>query len=213
MSPITVAAFLCALTYLVLTPRPASLARSTVKTASVALLAGAAALADAPVYLTLALALCALGDWLLSRETEPTFMAGIGAFAAGHIAYITLFLTRPEADPARIVTAWGLWIALALVALGGVMAVFLAPRAGALKGPVLAYIPIIVGMGIAALTVPGDGTLAFVLPAAIVFIVSDSILACDKFLLPDGHPARQLTPFAVWATYWTAQAGFFAAFT
>ena len=50
---------------------------------------------------------CATGDALLSRETETTFMAG--AFAAGHLAYIALFLTHPASDPALKLTPCMVW--------------------------------------------------------------------------------------------------------
>ncbi|AAV94628.1 membrane protein, putative [Ruegeria pomeroyi DSS-3] len=201
----------CALAYLAMTARPASLMRSAVKTASVALLALMVLVSGGPVLLVLALALCALGDWLLSRETEATFMAGVGAFAAGHLAYVALFLTHPASDTGQLAAQWPLVAGLA--ALGLVMASLLAPRAGDLKGPVLAYVPIILGMGLAALTLPQAGVLAWVLPAAAAFIASDMILATEKFLLPPGHPALRLTPYLVWPLYWGAQMGFALALT
>ncbi|WP_246139412.1 lysoplasmalogenase [Falsiphaeobacter marinintestinus] len=205
-----IAAGLCALAYLPLSPRTETLIRSAIKTASVALLALAAGLAQAPILLTLALALCALGDWLLSRPGDRAFMAGIGAFAAGHLAYVALFLTRPDMDPSHLSANPQLWIALALVVLGVIMASRIAPRAKDLRGAVLAYIPIILSMGFVALTLP-LGTL--VLPAALAFVASDTVLATEKFLLADDHPARRWTPYAVWPLYWLAQAGFWMAFS
>jgi uncharacterized membrane protein YhhN len=94
--------------------------------------------------------------------------------------------------------------------LGGLAARILAPKAGALKGPVLAYIPIILGMGLAALTL-GEGR-GLVLAAAFAFVFSDLILATEKFLLPGGHGLLRWTPYAIWVLYWGAQFGFFAAF-
>ncbi len=70
----------CALAYLPLSSRPASSLRTFLKTGSVALLAVIAATSGASALLIVALALCALGDALLSRETASTFMAGIGNF-------------------------------------------------------------------------------------------------------------------------------------
>ncbi|MGR3758624.1 lysoplasmalogenase [Roseobacteraceae bacterium NS-SX3] len=207
------AAALAALWYLALCARPASALRSAVKTASVALLAAGAWAAGAPGLLILALGLCALGDLFLSRDGEGAFMAGVGAFAAGHLAYAVLFLTQDASTPARLLQfPWNLAV-LALLAVGGVMARVLAPRAGALKGAVLAYIPIILGMGLAALTLPPEGALAWVLPAALAFMVSDIVLAAETFVLPEDHPLRRITPYAVWPLYWGAQAGFFLAFS
>jgi uncharacterized membrane protein YhhN len=201
---------LCALVYLPLSPRPANASRSLLKTASVALLAIIALLHAAPLLLVLALALCALGDALLSRETDCTFMAGIGAFAAGHLAYIALFLTYPASDLTLIFDKPGFF--WSLIILGIIAATLLAPRAGDLKIPVLAYIPIILGMGITVLALPEAGALRWALPAALAFIASDLILATEKFLLPAGHPALKITPYLVWPLYWGAQAGLLIAF-
>ncbi|TMV09538.1 lysoplasmalogenase [Ruegeria sediminis] len=200
----------CALAYLPLTARPAGMIRTLLKTASVALLALLAASQGGPALLVAALALCAVGDALLSRETEGAFMAGIGAFAAGHLAYVALFLTHPDSDPARIFDSPG--VVWTLILLGVVMATLLSQRAGDLRGPVLAYIPIILGMGITVLALPDAGSLRWALPAALAFIASDLILATERFLLPPEHPALRLTPYLVWPLYWGAQAGFTLAF-
>ncbi|MES0861627.1 lysoplasmalogenase [Ruegeria sp. SCPT10] len=201
----------CALTYLPLSPRPASTARTALKTASVALLALFAALSGSASLLILALALCAMGDALLSRESETSFMAGIGAFAAGHLAYIALFLSHPTSNVALIFDHPGyVW---SLILLGIVAATLLAPRAGDLKVAVLAYIPIILGMGITVLALPDTGALRWAMPAAMAFIASDLILATEKFLLPANHPALRITPYLIWPLYWGAQAGFLIAFT
>lgn len=204
------AAAACALIYLVLAAQPPGLLRSVLKTASVAMLALAAVLAGAPLLLAVALALCAVGDLFLSRGGEGAFMAGVGAFAAGHLGYAALFLTREASDPARLLQMPGLALAAVLLLLGLVMARILAPRAGALKGAVLAYIPIILGMGAAALTLPFG---SWVFAAACAFMLSDMVLAAETFVLPQDHPLRRITPYAVWPLYWGAQAGFLAAFS
>lgn len=200
----------CGLLYLFMAAQPPGLLRSVLKTASVALLALAALLAGAPLLLALALALCALGDLFLSRDGEGAFMAGVGAFAAGHLAYAVLFLTRDASDAARLLQMPGVAVAAVLLLLGLVMARILAPRAGALKEPVLGYIPIILGMGAAALTLPA-GSWAFA--AACAFMLSDAVLAAETFVLPADHPLRRVAPYAVWPLYWGAQAGFLAAFS
>ncbi len=200
-----------ALAYLPLSPRPASALRTILKTVSVALLALVAALSDGAELLILALALCAMGDALLSRESDASFMAGIGAFAAGHIAYIALFLSHPASNAGLIFDRPGyVW---PLILLGIVAATVLTPRAGDLKVPVLIYIPIILGMGISVLSLPPTGVLFWALPAALAFIASDLVLATEKFLLSPGHPALNLTPYVIWPLYWIAQTGLLIAFT
>ncbi len=200
----------CALIYLPMAAQPPGFARSVLKTASVALLALAALLTGAPWLLAVALGLCALGDLFLSRDGEGAFMAGVGAFAAGHLVYAVLFLTRSEGDAGLLVQLPGAVILAVLAVLGLAMARVLAPRAGALKGPVLAYIPIILGMGAAALTLPFG---SWVFAAACAFMLSDMVLAAETFVLAEDHALRRITPFAVWPLYWGAQAGFLAAFS
>lgn len=213
MTGLTIAAAMCALGYLAICARPVTEVRSLLKTAAVMLLAIAAGLSGASWLLVAALALCALGDWMLSRDSDGAFMAGVGAFAAGHLVYVVLFITHPLADPAR----WSIMpqplFIFALLALGLGMAWLLMPRAGDLQGPVLGYIPIILAMGLAVLVLEPVGAVRFALPAALLFVMSDLILASEKFLLRPGHPAEAATPYVVWTTYWLAQFGFLVAFT
>lgn len=212
MLAVLVTAALCALAYLPMTRRTPSLGRSAVKTASVAMLAVAALLAGGPHFLVLALALCAVGDWCLSRPGERAFMAGVAAFAAGHLAYVGVFLAQPGSDPAWLLDPPRLILLAGLAVFGAVMLWLLLPRAGALAGPVAVYVPIILAMGVAALTLPA-GILATALPAALAFMASDSILAIEKFVLPEDHPANGAAALAIWVLYWGAQLGFFLAFT
>lgn len=196
--------------------RPCSLRKSVTKTTSTALLALAAGLAGGPVLLVLALALGALGDLLLSRDGERAFLAGLVAFAAAHILYVALFVTDGGADVAMLQQGWRLPAALGLLAFGGAMGRLLWPAAGALRWPVLVYVGIILALGLAALALPdGPASAArtgLVLAGAGAFVVSDAILASEVFLIPQTHPLRRVTPFAVWASYWGAQALFLAAF-
>lgn len=209
--PFAICAIL-ALAYLPLAARPAGVIRSVLKTLSVAGLS-LVALWSGATGLSLALGLCALGDLLLSRDGDRAFMGGIVAFAAGHLVYIVLFLSDPASEPSRLGNAPTVWAVVGFAGVGLVMARVLAPRAGDLRGPVLAYIPIILGMGLAALSLPVSGTLTWALPSAMAFIASDILLAVDKFVMPDSHPASRITPFLVWSLYWGAQAGFLMAFT
>ncbi|PCH65712.1 MAG: lysoplasmalogenase [Rhodobacteraceae bacterium] len=212
MSPLLPLAAAFALAYLPLAARPVSKMRSVTKTLAVALLALAAVSVSVSGLLAAALALCALGDWLLSRDGDGAFMAGIGAFAAGHLAYVALFVTHPLADSARLLQAPQIWFVAGFALLGLAMAALLAPRAGALKGAVLGYIPVILGMGVAVLVLPGQGALGGALPAALAFVVSDLVLAFETFVLGKDHPLRRITPYLIWPLYWGAQAGFLMAF-
>ena len=185
--------------------RAVSWPKTIIKTLSVALLAVVALQVSASLLLVTALVLCAIGDWLLSREDPRSFLAGIGAFALGHVAYITLFLGHNNADIGLIIATPQVFLVFAMIGLAIVMALVLLPRAGDLRSAVLAYIPIIVGMGIAALGLPVQG----VLIGAMLFVLSDTVLAFEMFILAENAPTRRFTPFVVWLTYWGAQAFLF----
>lgn len=180
---------------------PESWGNSAVKTASVALLAAAALLSGAPWLLALGLALGAAGDFALSRPGERAFLAGVAAFAAGHLAYLALFvrLGAPLWPP----TAPG-WV---LIVLGIGMAALLWSRTGALRGPVMGYVVLIVLMGVAAFALPLPGLAR----AVAFFVASDSLLAAERFVVPPGLLRRALR-WAVWPLYWLAQAQFLAVF-
>ncbi len=188
--------------------RPSSALKTWIKTASVLLLAVVAGLNDAPSILILALVLCATGDFFLSLDSERSFLAGVVAFAAGHIAYIVLFLGHPASDFATIPIP----AIIALTLFAALMMALLYQHAGALRLAVLAYVPVIVGMGLAAMTLPPFGLLWLTLPAALMFMASDTVLAVELFLLRPDHPLRRFTPFVVWALYWLAQLGFLMGF-
>lgn len=193
-----------ALTYLVgYCYRGASWAKTLVKTGSVVCLALAAGLMGGPWLLVLALVLSAIGDFCLSREGDGIFMVGVGGFAAAHLAYIALFLGLPEVD---LTTGPRVIECLALLTLGGVMMPVLWKRAGDLRIPVMGYVPIIMGMGIAALTLPIVWPLGLVVLGAGFFVASDFILALEMFVLDDAARKKWRVPFLVWATYWPAQA-------
>lgn len=210
---IIVAAAGCALIYLLrYCYAGASPAKSVIKTMSVLLLALAAWVSGGAVSLILALCLCALGDFLLSRDGEGAFMAGVGAFAAGHLAYMYLFLTHVIARPELISGSSRRSIVLFLLLVGVIMGGLLWRKAGALRWAVMAYIPIILSMGIAVLALPGLGALHLAFWAAGLFLISDVVLAHEMFVFRAGGLAKRIAPFVVWPTYWLAQLGFYLAF-
>ncbi|PIE12307.1 MAG: lysoplasmalogenase [Rhodobacterales bacterium] len=190
--------------------QPASWAKTWVKTAAVVPLVLLAVFAGGPVALILALALCALGDYLLSRDREAQFIAGVAAFAAGHVAYVVLFLTHPLGDVSHILRQPNIPVIAALVGLGAVMLPVLWRHAGDLRIPVMIYVPVILSMGVTVLALP-ELTLAHW--AAALFILSDFTLAMDMFVLRDDTRAKRLAPFVVWPTYWGAQFLFLVVFS
>ena len=160
-----------------------------------------ALLAETPVpaaYKTFILAglLCSLAGDIALMFPEKWFTAGLASFLAAHLLYILAF--RP--GPGRAISA-GMFVPFLIFGL--LMFRLLAPSLGRLKIPVLVYIAAITAMaGLAAgRFVDGGGTrplLAFA--GAVLFLVSDSVLAYDRFAKKLG-PAQAI----ILGTYFPAQ--------
>lgn len=125
------------------------------------------------------------------------FLPGLVAFLLAHLAYLVAFTaTTRFAAHALPFVAYALLAALALAGLwSGVP--------GPLRVPVIAYVVCLASMAAqAACWAMGGGKLAR--RAAIggaLFMLSDTLLALNKFALP-----LELAPLAVLSTYWIAQA-------
>lgn len=146
------------------------------------LIIAVAVIAAAPVpaaYKTLVvagLAFSLLGDIALIVP-EKWFTAGLVAFLAAHVCYILAFKPGPGHP-----VSTGLF--LPFIFYGLLMFFILAPGLGKLKLPVLVYVAAITIMaGFAAGRFVDRGglrpLLAFV--GAVLFLVSDSVLAYDRF--------------------------------
>ena len=171
------------------------------KPLATALIIAVAAVAAAPVpaaYKTLVLAGLAfslLGDVALMFP-EKWFTAGLVSFLAAQILYILAFRPQPGHPVSPMVF-------LPFVLYGLLMFFLLAPGLGKMKLPVLVYIAAITIMaGFAAgRFVDLGGTrplLAFA--GAVLFLISDSVLAYDRFAKKIG-PAQIL----ILGTYFPAQ--------
>jgi uncharacterized membrane protein YhhN len=160
----------------------------------IALLGGSAI---SPVYrllILLGLLFCLGGDILLMLPRRY-FIFGLVSFLIGHLLYIAAFI----AD-AGFTFSW--WL-LPLLLYGGIIYRPLHPHLGRLRGPVIAYILIILLMAWQALGRWGvapstSATLAAI--GALFFAASDSALAFDRFRARFRH-AR----LVVRSTYWLAQ--------
>lgn len=123
------------------------------------------------------LCLAATGDVLLIPKSDKTFLAGLGAFLLGHVAYGVAFVVRGIALGPFVV-------ALVIVSLVGVPIVrWLWPHVKKpMRGPVVAYIVVITTMvALAAGATAKDGALGVLLGAA-MFYGSDLSVARDKFV-------------------------------
>lgn len=184
-----------------------SLAKTVIKTLSVALLALVSFVEGLPVLLTVALALSALGDAFLSRDGDVAFLGGLGSFALAHIAYTALFVSLPGFDISALVTWPAALLALALLGLAAGLAGPLWRGAGALRIPVAVYIVLIVLMGLAAITLGAP-----ILWAALLFVISDALLGSTLFLMRPDSVWHGPAGYSVWLSYWLAQALFLLSF-
>lgn len=153
---------------------------------------------DSPAgrWLLVALGLCLVGDITLLQDSPRRFLAGLGAFLLGHLAFVAAFLARGLEQPGRAVVAL---LVLGILTAAVVRRVLSAARREGgwpLAGPVAAYILVISAMLLAA-WMTGDLVVAL---GATAFAVSDSILALNRFT-----GARAWAPLAVMVSYHVAQ--------
>jgi uncharacterized membrane protein YhhN len=147
---------------------------------------------------TAGVALSLVGDVALLSDTNRAFMIGLAAFLLAHIAYVIAFLG---------VAVWSAHVVgVAVVMIVSSVALLRATWEGAtgMHGPTIAYGVVITTMVVSAsATVGGPLLMApFAAVGAILFYVSDSSLAINKFRRPIPHVA--LLAFGV---YWLGQLG------
>lgn len=136
------------------------------------------------------------GDVFLGLGREDFFVFGLGSFLIAHLFYIFLFI---RSMPIRMNTSplqkGG---AAALILYSVVMIFWLLPSLGDLVLPVIVYIAVITAMGVAA--VLADFRTAWVAAGAILFILSDSVIAINKFKIE-----FEAAAYLIWATYYSGQ--------
>ncbi len=153
-------------------------------------------------YLMLGTLFCSLlGDVFLLFENRSGlfFTLGLAAFLIAHILFVLVFVKKWNKNaPANF---W--WITLLLLSYGVLLFFILKDYLDALKAPVLFYILGILAMVISSYRRKGNvPQLSFdlVFIGALFFVLSDSVLAIDKFMttIPLAH-------ITVMGTYATAQ--------
>jgi uncharacterized membrane protein YhhN len=145
------------------------------------------------------------GDVLLMNDSVSNyFIFGLACFLLAHICYIWLFLSIAPQAFSSLLKRPSYFIIVLVYAL--TLLVVLWPRLGELRLPVAVYAGVISIMLLAAIAVAHQLkgiTGNWILSGAILFVISDSLLALNKFL--------QSFPYAgvlIMLTYCVAQAFF-----
>lgn len=128
----------------------------------------------------MALILSLAGDvfLMLEHRTPKFFMLGLGSFLLAHAAYTVMFLQKR--DKAKK----GRWFVLGLIVYATILVQFIIDGIGKLLFPVMIYIAAILLMATTAFLRSGGPSsigYRFVIFGAMFFVVSDSLLALDKF--------------------------------
>lgn len=135
-------------------------------------------------HILLGLVLGAAGDVALLGSSNRAFIAGLLAFLLGHLAYAIACLH--VVDPSATLRLAGVYTAApAVVGLGAL--VWLWPRLGKLRVPVIFYVATIIAMVIAAIAVARSDFMParnreLLLAGAVLFFASDLAVARDKFV-------------------------------
>jgi uncharacterized membrane protein YhhN len=154
----------------------------------------------------IAMAFCWLGDVLLMfQDDQPIFfMAGLGAFLLGHVLYIMSYQRlRLGTGSSALLGPQKIRFSLPIILAGTGLVVVLYPKLDDLTVPVMVYALVITVMALQALfrfgyTNKKSFTLIFI--GALFFMISDSLLAINKFLTP-----VPLASLGIMFTYMLAQ--------
>lgn len=144
-----------------------------------------------------ALAFSCLGDILLDLPGQR-FIHGLLSFLAAHFAYILLFVRN---WPRRLrPTAGQMALVAAVLVYSLMLSGWLSEDLGKLAGPVMIYICAITVMAIS--TILAGFAKPWVWIGAILFLISDSMIAAGKFKTP-----VPMSGYLIWATYYLGQYG------
>lgn len=184
--------------------QPATALRAAVKTLAIGAPAAAFISAGAPFPLVLALAASALGDFFLAFNKKWLLPLGIVSFLVAQLVYFVIFgaLWFFSGDNSPL---WPRYLAMALLITTSIaFLIWMWPKLGLMAFGVVPYAIAITAMAAMAMWLPWQGWPAMI--GAVLFVVSDLVLATELFRLPEDAPIRAATAPVVWWTYAGAQA-------
>ena len=148
--------------------------------------------------LAAALTLSCIGDVFLHLGPRRYFGQALGAFLLAHVAYTLLFVRswRRPFRPGGV----QLILAAAVLVYSMVVTGWLASGLGEHAVPVMVYSGAITAMTVSAIL--AGFSMPFVWIGAMLFVVSDSLIAIGRF-----KTALPLTAYLIWPTYYLAQYG------
>ena len=120
-----------------------------------------------------ALVFCGAGD--ISLELGY-FTSGLVAFLVGHLFYLGAFCRRPDMSAGKYLLLAALLVYIVLIVN------YLSPHLGEMKIAVYLYMAVITAMAAAALC--GRGNHPLVALGALMFVLSDSLIAVNRFVEP-----------------------------
>lgn len=135
-------------------------------------------------FAVLALILAFLGDVFLLKEKDSSifFILGLGSFLLAHIFYCCYFIACKKTG--RSLLGRKPYLAVGVVLYAGGLVLFLLPGLGELKVPVIVYAFVLAAMLISCLyafeSIKPQARALFI-TGAFAFVISDSLLAIDKF--------------------------------
>jgi len=156
-------------------------------------------------FFVTALAFCWLGDVLLMFQGDETyFIGGLVAFLTGHVLYVFSYkqMRSPQSADGLLSTQ-KIRFSFPVILAGTGLVVVLLPHLGELKIPVMIYALVLTIMVLQALFRFGftsKRSFALIFTGALFFMISDSALAINKFMLP-----LPMASLLIMSTYITAQ--------
>jgi len=148
-----------------------------------------------PMYLWPALIFSACGDVLLALPINHSFIFGLSAFLLAQLSYaIGFYRERNQGLTPKAKSRLGFVL---IISLG--LAAIILPKTGELLLPVAVYLTAIVAMACCASVHQTQQATLFT--GVLLFVLSDSLIAINKFVLPFTGSG-----VAIMLTYYAAQA-------
>ena len=144
------------------------------------------------ILISSALFLSVTGDILLALDLQQGFIYGLLAFAFAHLCYAACFYRWKNWQKHYV------WLFAGLALHLTAMLYFILPASGQLQIPVVFYMAVIAVMTVTAIMVKTSNW--YILLGALLFVVSDSLLAVNKFII-----ALPFENILIMSSYYAAQ--------